>query len=124
MTSIGIVGSRTFNNYAYMRYRFLQIITENNISEKIQIVSGGAVGADNCAEQLARELGFSIKIYKPNWETHGRSAGFIRNQKIVDASDLVIAFWDGKSKGTFDTIKRTKAAGKKVFIERFKVEEK
>jgi hypothetical protein len=54
--------------------------------------------------------------FPADWDTHGKAAGFMRNQLIVDNCDKVTAFWDGKSKGTLDTITRAVKAGKTVVI--------
>jgi hypothetical protein len=40
------------------------------------------------------------KIFPPVWEHHGRFAGAIRNNDIIDYADIMVIFWDGKSKGT------------------------
>ncbi len=65
-----------------------------------EIISGGAKGVDACAREYA--LAHSIKIteYLPEYEKFGRVAPLKRNITIIQNADLVIAFWDGKSKGT------------------------
>jgi len=52
----------------------------------------------------------------PDWDKYRKSAGFIRNQQIIDACTFVLAFWDGKSKGTKDTIDKARKAKKPTFI--------
>jgi hypothetical protein len=72
------------------------------------IIHGGcANSADELAGQFAHERDITEIVYKPNWEAHGRSAGFRRNQEMVqlEDADLVVAIWDGKSKGTEHTIR-------------------
>ena len=95
---IGIIGSRGFNNYELLE----KTLEEYQNAELV--VSGGAQGADKLGERWAKEKGIKTLIFKPNWEKFGKSAGFIRNQDIVKNSDLVIAFWDGESKGTKNSI--------------------
>jgi hypothetical protein len=68
--------------------------------EKVQIVSGGARGADALGEKLAKELDLPCKIFPANWDVYGRSAGYKRNRQMAEYADMLIAFWDGKSKGT------------------------
>jgi len=106
---VGVVGSRGFNDYELM-------IRELDKLPITKIVSGGAKGADSLAIYYAilRELPF--KIYPPNWDLHGRSAGYKRNVEIVDNSDEIVAFWDGKSKGTKSTIDIANKQCKKVTI--------
>ena len=76
-----------------------------------EIVSGGARGVDEYAEAWAKLKGVKSKIFKPDWSL-GKSAGAIRNRKIVDYCDQLIAFWDGKSKGTLISIEMAKSANK------------
>lgn len=111
--NIAIVGSRDFNNYEYMKEKFLLI--KEDINEKIIIVSGGARGADSLAEKLAKELGFETIIFPANWKL-GKGAGFIRNTTIVNNADIILAFPIGSSKGTYDTIKKGHQKGIPVYI--------
>jgi len=74
------------------------------------VVSGGAAGADSLGEKWAQARGYKACIYHPDWKKHGRSAGFKRNSTIVENCDVLIAFWDGLSRGTLDTLR--KARGK------------
>jgi len=60
----------------------------------------------------ARAQGIVTLVIPANWEKYGLRAGFLRNTEIVAEADEVVAFWDGESKGTQDTIKKAKEAGK------------
>ena len=82
------------------------------ISSAEEIVSGGAVGADSCAAEYAKEKGIKITVFLPQYELYGRAAPIIRNRKIVDYSDKIIAFWNGSSKGTLSVIKYAQKTGK------------
>lgn len=68
-----------------------------------EIVSGGATGPDSYAEAWALLHLIPVKVFKPDWSV-GKKGAAIRNLKIVDYCDQLIAFWDGKSKGTKMTI--------------------
>jgi hypothetical protein len=68
------------------------------------IVSGGANGADSLGEKYANENKIEKDIYYPDWAKHGKAAGFIRNKLIIENADMVIAFWDQKSRGTRNSI--------------------
>jgi hypothetical protein len=103
---IAIVGSRDFARLdAVVNY-------VNNLPVSTVIISGGAIGVDRTAETAARDRGMEVKTYLPDWDSYGKSAGFIRNQLIVDDCDVVVAFWNGKSRGTADTLKRAQKACK------------
>lgn len=92
---IAIIGSRTFNNYPFLKEILLP--HKHKITE---IVSGGAKGADSLGERFADEFKIPKKIFLPDWTTNGKAAGLIRNHDIIKNCDKVIAFWDGVSKGT------------------------
>lgn len=72
----------------------------NSLSSDDVVVSGGASGVDSFAEALARGKGLQTVVFPALWGTYGKRAGAIRNRQIVEASDRIVAFWDGKSKGT------------------------
>lgn len=110
--SVAIIGSRTFNDYNIGKDEFLKI-TNNIIVSKI--ISGGALGADKIGEKIALEFNIPITIFKPDWNL-GKHAGFLRNSDIVVNSDIVIAFWNGISKGTHDSIKKAKKLKKELYI--------
>ena len=70
------------------------------------IISGHCRGADMLGEQLANKYSIPIKIFPADWDKHGKAAGHIRNRQMAEyASDgdnigILVAFWDGKSRGT------------------------
>ncbi len=84
--------------------------------ETTEIVSGGAKGIDSCAEKFANNNGLPIKVFLPQYEKFGRSAPLKRNISIIDYSDTVLAFWDGKSRGTKYVIDKCKEKGKEVRV--------
>jgi hypothetical protein len=80
-------------------------------------VSGGCnEGADAQAHLVAALIGAELVEYKADWDTHGRAAGPIRNTDIVNDSDMVVAYWDGKSTGTNDTVTKARKAKKWVIV--------
>ena len=76
-----------------------------------EIVSGGAEGIDTCAAELARRKGIKLTEFLPMYEKYGRAAPIVRNKKIVDYADEVIAFWDGASRGTLSVIRYCEKTG-------------
>ena len=99
---IAIVGSRNLRVSDIGKY----------ISHADEIVSGGAAGVDRCAAEYAKENGIRLTEFLPQYERYGRSAPIVRNKKIVDYSDKIIAFWNGSSKGTLSVIKYAQKTGK------------
>ena len=78
------------------------------------IISGGAKGIDTLAEQYADAHGIEKLIIRPQYEKFGRAAPIKRNEQMVDASDTVLAIWDGESKGTAYTLKYARKKRKNV----------
>ncbi len=64
------------------------------------VISGGAKGIDESARKLAEEYGLEYIEFLPDYKKYGIRAPLIRNEKIVDMADMVVAFWDGESRGT------------------------
>ena len=110
---LAVVGSRGFNNYDLLKHKLDVINEKRGIT---LIVSGGARGADSFAEQWAKENNVPTKIFYPEWDKHGKKAGYIRNVEIVQNSDALIAFWDGVSKGTEHSINLARAQAIPVSI--------
>jgi YspA, cpYpsA-related SLOG family len=106
-----VIGSRSFNDY-----RKLKAICKKMISPKDTIISGGASGADHMAKLYAQENQINYIEYPANWTLHGKRAGFLRNITIIENSNMVIAFWDGTSKGTEHSINLAKQQKKPTFI--------
>ena len=113
---LAIIGSRGFDDYAFMLQKIHELIDINVLHTT---VSGGAKGADNLAERFADDYDLKKVIFKPEYQRHGRAATFIRNRLIVDTADVLIAFWDGKSTGTKYTIDYAKKQQKLVHICQF-----
>jgi hypothetical protein len=110
---IGIIGSRTFDNYNFLEE---QILKNFNIDDITLIVSGGANGADKLGENFAKNYKIRTLIFLPDWKSYGKSAGFKRNHDIINNSDIVIAFWNYESKGTENSIKLCEKKNKKCII--------
>ena len=80
------------------------------------IVSGGARGADTLAADEARRRGLEVVEFRPNYARYGRAAPHVRNSEIVESCDRLVAFWDGKSRGTASTIEKAKRLEKPVSV--------
>ena len=93
---VAIVGSRNIKNINLDLF-----IDPKHVGA---IVSGGANGIDALAEQWAKKNKIEFICFPANWKIYGKKAGIIRNKEIVEFVDIVIAFWDGKSRGTYNTL--------------------
>jgi len=111
-----IAGSRNFNDYNLLKSSCDNLLTQFT---NIEIVSGTARGADKLGERYAREKGYSIKEFPANWDKFGKSAGYIRNDEMAQYADMLIAFWDGTSKGTKHMIDLANKRSLKVEIVRY-----
>lgn len=123
---VGVVGSRRFPS----RDVFVETL-DSFVKPGDVLVSGGARGPDSWAEEYAREHALRTIVFPAKWDDlsardavirvradgsrYDARAGYRRNQLIVDASSFVIAFvMSDRRGGTEDTIKKAKAAGKRV----------
>jgi hypothetical protein len=109
---VAIIGSRNFNDYEFLRTACI-LFPDIDL-----IISGGARGADSLAERYAKEANIPTLIFKPDWSI-GKQAGYLRNIKIIEAADIVLAFWDGVSKGTKHSIDLAEKYKRQLFIYSF-----
>lgn len=104
---IAVIGSRTLN---------IENIASYIPAYCDEIVTGGARGVDKNAEEYAIRSGIKLTLFLPEYSKFGKSAPLKRNQKIVEYADELIAFWDGRSRGTLYTINAFKALNKKSTV--------
>ena len=111
---VGVCGGRDFVD----KERLYTVLDRYDERHGISwIVSGGAKGADELAEQYAKDRqvrGYSVFVAQ--WERFGRPAGYVRNGLIVESVDVLIAFPTENSKGTWDTVEKAKQAGIPTYI--------
>lgn len=110
---IGVVGSRRRNSnedFSACENLVLKLFKEGDT-----LVSGGCpVGGDYFAEIIAKKYGMSITIHYPNWNL-GKHAGLLRNTKIAEDCDILIALVaDDRTGGAEDTIRKARALNKPV----------
>ncbi len=97
-----IAGSKSFNDYKL----FLELIGGCSfVSQITEVLCGMAVGTDTLGERWAKEKDLPIIYFPPEWELYGKKAGILRNIEMADHADALIAFWDGKSRGTSHMIR-------------------
>lgn len=119
MRQIGIIGSRsrdTEHDFLCCVELFLKVYEEGDI-----IISGGCPkGGDSFAEIIAKAYDIPIVIFPADWDKYGKSAGFIRNTKIADHCDFLIALVTkdrNRCKGTMDTVNKAKDRGRGVILD-------
>ena len=103
-----VCGGRDYTDYRQLCDTLRAIHTDRPITA---VIHGAARGADTCGWGWATSIGIKTEAYPANWDLHGRKAGPIRNQQMLDEGkpDLVVAFPGGR--GTADMVRRAKAAG-------------
>ena len=109
-----VCGDRKYINKDYMRSIILQ-------SKPAMVIEGGAAGADTLAKEIAQEAGVEYKEYPAQWNKHGKNAGPIRNQIMLNDNpdiEIVYAFHDhiSESRGTKDMVARAQKAHKIVIL--------
>lgn len=120
-----IVGSRTFSDYDLLKTTVDKLLHYNVAKgRKIHVVSGGAKGADTLAEKYAKEYGYELHIFRPEWQ-YGKGAGFARNRKMHEFIAQFphrgcVAFWDGESKGTVHNFELSEEYNNNLKIVQFK----
>ena len=121
-----IAGSRDFNDYELLKKSAIENITKKTmLPDLTRIVSGGARGADTLGERFANEMGLEISRFIPDWDGLGKRAGYVRNAEMAkfavedDNDGMLIAFWDGKSRGTKHMIDLAKRYGLEVHVMNF-----
>lgn len=107
---VAIVGSRNFPD--------LELVSAfvRELEPGTTVVSGGAKGVDQVAEHAARTHLLDTIILRADWKKLGLGAGYARNHDVVANCDSMIAFWDGKSRGTKHAMKLAKRMGKSVRV--------
>ena len=127
---LGITGSRSIAQFDFLPYFFKRdpafraFCREHGMSRRriTVIISGGARGIDTLAAEAAEAAGLVSTVLLPDREKYPGKLVYRayreRNRAIVDACDLLLAVWDGKSRGTSYTIGYARRQGKPVFVVR------
>jgi hypothetical protein len=108
-----IAGCRDFTDYNLLEAKVDYYRKDHAITE---VVCGGATGADALGENYAIQNGIPVKGFPADWNKHGKAAGPIRNRQMAEYADVLIAVWDGKSRGTKNMIDEMNKLKKPVFL--------
>lgn len=113
-----IAGGRDLDeDVVYAELVKLRIEDDSFIAQATEIVSGHCpTGADAAGEWYADFYDVPTKLFPADWDKHGRAAGPIRNEQMAEYADALVAFWDGKSRGTKGMIDLMEKANKPVTI--------
>ena len=107
-----IAGGRKFNDYDKLK-ECMEKWKKKNLKikedDKVTVVCGCADGADTLGKKYAEEVGWNVELFPANWNILGKSAGILRNKemaKYAEGGDIgyLVAFWNGKSRGTHNMI--------------------
>ena len=106
---VAVVGSRS------LHVRDLSLYLPDDTTE---LVSGGARGVDASAREYAEEQGIPLTELLPDYALYGNKAPLKRNMEIIEYSDQVLIFWDGRSRGTYFVISQCRKRGKphRIFV--------
>lgn len=114
MRKIIVAGGRDFKIKFYPL--FLDML-DDLFQPGDQLIQGGCpTGVDALAKEWANDHDFTCIAVKADWDTYGRAAGPIRNAEMAKMGDVLVAFWDGKSRGTKSMIKEAIDAGIEIHV--------
>lgn len=104
-----VCGGRDFADMGLFSRAMIEV--GNSRGPITSIIAGGARGADTMAKHLAHAWNVPFRMFKADWAAHGKAAGPIRNQRMIDEGkpDLVVAFPGGR--GTADMVRRARQSG-------------
>jgi len=120
--AVAVIGSRSFSNYEQLA-RVLDALVAAEARPLNKLVSGGSVGADALGAHYAQVRGIFTRIIRPDYRVYGRAAPLVRNGLIMDELSLphweqsvVVAFWDGASRGTVHALREARKRGLQVIL--------
>ena len=134
MVRVIIAGGRDFDDYKHLEQKCHTVfyllskekgVLSGHVKEDVpnmEIVSGTAKGADKLGEVFAAKYRIRVKKFPADWNTYGKRAGYIRNEQMAkyamsdNAYGVLIAFWDGESRGTKHMIDLANKHGLEVYV--------
>lgn len=105
-----VCGGRDYTDSVRLQFTLGEIRAERGLT---YLIHGGARGADTLAGQWAHGFLIPVRVFPADWERHGKRAGPIRNQQMLDEGkpDLVVAFPGGSGTAV---VRRARKAGVEV----------
>jgi hypothetical protein len=112
--NLGVVGSRTFSDRDLI-FAWLDRL-HKELGPFDRIIAGDSIGPDMIAQKWGKNNQLDVKVCYADWTNKGKEASYLRNINVIDGSDLIVAFWDGDSKGTAHAIRITRMANKPLLV--------
>jgi len=120
MIKVIIAGGRDFDDIEGL-YEVMDVLYGD--IPKVEVVCGMARGADELGAHWAGYAGAPVKKFPADWDKYGKGAGYIRNEHMAQYADVLVAFWDGKSKGTKNMIQKAFDQGLEVHVYRYEAQQ-
>lgn len=118
MSTVLICGSRDYDDAAFL----WKVLAAMRRAHDVRVfIHGGAKGADTLAGEYVQSIALTEKVFKADWQQHGKAAGPIRNHQMLTEGkpDLVVAFVNKpltESRGTHDMVSRARSAGIRTIV--------
>ena len=114
-----VAGGRDFNDFSLVEENIHALAMGIYADKAVSIVSGMARGADVLGYQFALKHNVRVYTFPAKWDLYGKRAGFLRNEEMGRFADVLLAFWDGQSRGTKHMIEFMAKLGKDHYIIRY-----
>lgn len=111
-----VAGSRDFDDEVLLAETLNMLASTELADKSVSIVSGMARGADALGYMFAHKNNIQVYEFNADWNKYGKRAGYIRNEEMGQFADALVAFWDGKSKGTSHMIQYMTKLKKTVYV--------
>ena len=119
--TIVVSGSRTLDSEDIFEHCYERLLQLRDSLGEITLLSGDCKqGIDRIVHKYDMSK-FNVELYPANWAEYGKAAGMIRNREMSKKANLLIAYWDGKSKGTKNMIDECMKSDSIQVVEVFKI---
>lgn len=109
-----VAGSRSITDYETVKTAIDDMVKQGAVITAI--IEGTAIGVDQLASKYALENGIENIRVPAEWKLYHKGAGAVRNSKMAEMGDALLALWDGSSYGTKNMIKLANDKGIPVTV--------
>jgi|AntRauTorckE6833_2_1112554.scaffolds.fasta_scaffold57331_1 hypothetical protein len=122
MINVVIAGSGKFKDYETLEVTCNSLIGHLP-KDNVTIIHGARPeGVDALAVEYAEKNGYkNIEEFPADWDSYKKAAGPIRNKRMAEKGDMVIVFWNGYSKGSWNMIQEALGYGCHLFVHNDKI---